>query len=72
MASLLREGDSAQIETPIAWAGLAMVHKAQHEIAAGFDMEKGELLEVKEHAICSLKQVKVPPFYIYVCIFAFN
>lgn len=57
MASILREGDSALIEPPIAWAGLAMVHKAQHEIAAGFDIENSKLLEVKENAIHSLKQV---------------
>ncbi|KAI5665016.1 hypothetical protein M9H77_24339 [Catharanthus roseus] len=56
MASILREGDSALIEPPIAWAGLAMVHKAQHEIAAGFDIENSKLLEVKENAIHSLKQ----------------
>lgn len=57
MASILREGDSILIEPPIAWAGLAMVHKAQHEIAAGFDIEQNELLEVKERATYSLKQV---------------
>lgn len=56
MASILREGDSVLIEPPIAWAGLAMVHKAQHEIAAGFDIEQNELLEVKERATYSLKQ----------------
>ncbi|XP_022885352.1 uncharacterized protein LOC111401720 isoform X2 [Olea europaea var. sylvestris] len=56
MASILREGDSILIEPPIAWAGLAMVHKAQHEIAAGFDIEQNELLEVKERATYSLKQ----------------
>lgn len=64
MASILREGDSTLIEPPIAWAGLAMVHKAQHEITAGFDIENSELLEVKEHAIRSLKQVKVSSFII--------
>ncbi|CAA2939586.1 probable UDP-N-acetylglucosamine--peptide N-acetylglucosaminyltransferase SPINDLY isoform X1 [Olea europaea subsp. europaea] len=56
MASILREGDSILIDPPIAWAGLAMVHKAQHEIAAGFDIEQNELLEVKERATYSLKQ----------------
>ncbi|KAK3043333.1 hypothetical protein RJ639_002576 [Escallonia herrerae] len=56
MASLLREGDSVQVEPPIAWAGVAMVHKAQHEIAAGFEIEKNELMEVEERALCSLKQ----------------
>ncbi|XP_019245031.1 PREDICTED: probable UDP-N-acetylglucosamine--peptide N-acetylglucosaminyltransferase SPINDLY isoform X2 [Nicotiana attenuata] len=56
MASILREGDSTSIESPIAWAGLAMVHRAQHEIVAGFEIEHNELMEVKEHAIYSLKQ----------------
>lgn len=56
MASILREGDSLSIEPPLAWAGLAMVHKAQHEIAAGFDIEQHELAEVEERALYSLKQ----------------
>ncbi|KAK4394895.1 hypothetical protein Sango_1643800 [Sesamum angolense] len=56
MASVIREGDSILIEPPIAWAGLAMVHKAQHEIAAVFDIDPTELLEVKERAMYSLKQ----------------
>ncbi|PIN27038.1 Protein O-GlcNAc transferase [Handroanthus impetiginosus] len=56
MASVLREGDSILIEPPIAWAGLATVHKAQHEIAAVFDIDPKELLEVKERAMYSLKQ----------------
>ncbi|KAF7135997.1 hypothetical protein RHSIM_Rhsim08G0183100 [Rhododendron simsii] len=56
MASILKEGDSVFIEPPIAWAGLAMVHKAQHEIAAGFEIEENELVEAKERAIYSLKQ----------------
>ncbi|MCD9558984.1 hypothetical protein HAX54_016693 [Datura stramonium] len=56
MASILREGDSTSIEPPIAWAGLAMVHRVQHEIVAGFEVEHNELVEVKEHAIYSLKQ----------------
>ncbi|KAL6524564.1 hypothetical protein OROHE_016235 [Orobanche hederae] len=56
MASVLREGDSTLIEPPIAWAGLAMAHKAQHEIAAVFEMDPKELLEVKERAMYSLKQ----------------
>lgn len=34
-----------------------MVHRAQHEIVAGFEVEHNELVEVKEHAIYSLKQV---------------
>lgn len=56
MASILREGDSFLIEPPVAWAGLAMVHKAQHEIAAGFEIEQNELMEVEERALHSLKQ----------------
>ncbi|XP_024969434.1 probable UDP-N-acetylglucosamine--peptide N-acetylglucosaminyltransferase SPINDLY isoform X2 [Cynara cardunculus var. scolymus] len=56
MASILKEGDSLAVELPIAWAGLAMVHKSQHEIAAGFKIEENELMEVEERAIYSLKQ----------------
>ncbi|KAL3835282.1 hypothetical protein ACJIZ3_010018 [Penstemon smallii] len=56
MASVLREGDPIIIEPPIAWAGLAMVHKSQYEIAAVFEIEQKELLEVKERAMHSLKQ----------------
>ncbi|KAK6123603.1 hypothetical protein DH2020_042656 [Rehmannia glutinosa] len=56
MASVLREGDSIVIEPPIACAGLALVHKAQHEIAAVFEIDPKELLEVKERAMYSLKQ----------------
>ncbi|KAK6920591.1 hypothetical protein RJ641_014269 [Dillenia turbinata] len=56
MASILREGDSSTIEPPIAWAGLAMVHKAQHEIAAAFDTKENELAEVEERAQHILKQ----------------
>ncbi|KAJ8771267.1 hypothetical protein K2173_026444 [Erythroxylum novogranatense] len=59
MASILREGDSVPIDLPIAWAGLAMVHKAQHEIAAAFDTEQKRLMEVEEHAHLSLKQAIV-------------
>jgi hypothetical protein len=61
MASILREGDSVPIDLPIAWAGLGMVHKAQHEIAAAFDTESNELMEVEERALFSLKQV---PFFL--------
>lgn len=59
MASILKEGpgESVGVELPIAWAGLAMVHKAQHEIAAGFKIEQNELMEVQERALYSLKQV---------------
>ncbi|KAI9175052.1 hypothetical protein LWI28_026661 [Acer negundo] len=56
MASILREGDPVQIEPPIAWAGLAVAHKTQHEIAAAFETEQNELMEVEERALYSLKQ----------------
>ncbi|XP_030494198.2 probable UDP-N-acetylglucosamine--peptide N-acetylglucosaminyltransferase SPINDLY [Cannabis sativa] len=56
MASVIRDGDSALIEFPIAWAGLAMVHKAQHEISAAFETEQNVLTEVEERAVYSLKQ----------------
>nr|DAD40038.1 TPA_asm: hypothetical protein HUJ06_014361 [Nelumbo nucifera] len=56
MASILREGDSATIELWIAWAGLAMVHKAQHEIAATFRTGHNDLTEVEERALYTLKQ----------------
>lgn len=59
MASILREGDSGQIEPPIGWAGLAMVHKAQHEIASTFETERIELKEVEERAIYCLTQVSL-------------
>lgn len=58
MASVLREGDSVPIEPTIAWAGLAMVHQAQHEIVAAFETDQNELVEVEERAIFSLKQVR--------------
>lgn len=57
MASILREGDTLQIEPPIAWAGLAMAHKAQHEISAAFETDARELMEVEDRAAYSLKQV---------------
>lgn len=57
MASIIRDGDSVSVELPIAWAGLAMVHKAQHEIASAFEAEQNTLMEVEEHADYSLKQV---------------
>lgn len=63
MASIIRDGDSSLVELPVAWAGLAMVHKAQHEIAAGFETEQHELVEVEERAISILKQV--------ICCFIF-
>ncbi|XP_050224143.1 probable UDP-N-acetylglucosamine--peptide N-acetylglucosaminyltransferase SPINDLY [Mercurialis annua] len=56
MASILREGEPVPIEIPIAWAGLSMVHKAHHEIAAAFETERNELVDVEERALYSLKQ----------------
>ncbi|PRQ17113.1 putative protein O-GlcNAc transferase [Rosa chinensis] len=56
MASVIRDGDSVSVELPIAWAGLAMVHKAQHEISAALATEQNALTEVEEHADYSLKQ----------------
>ncbi|XP_022137325.1 uncharacterized protein LOC111008816 isoform X2 [Momordica charantia] len=56
MASIIRDGDGSTIDLPVAWAGLSMVHKAQHEIAAGFRTHHGELNEVGEHATYSLNQ----------------
>lgn len=57
MASIIREGDSAMIGLPTAWAGLAMVHKVHHEIATAFEMNQHELTEVEGRALYSLKQV---------------
>lgn len=59
MASILREADVVQIDPPIAWAGLATVHKAHHEIVAAFETEQNELMEMEGRAIYSLKQVLV-------------
>lgn len=56
MASIIREADPLLIDPPIAWAGLAMVQQAQHEIAAAFESEQEELIEVEEQAVCCLKQ----------------
>ncbi|XP_010927572.2 uncharacterized protein [Elaeis guineensis] len=56
MASILKEGDPAIIDLPIAWAGLAMAHRAQHEIAAAFETEQRDLVEVEERALYTLKQ----------------
>ncbi|CAN6464335.1 unnamed protein product [Victoria cruziana] len=56
MASILREGDLALIDPRIAWAGLAMAHRAQHEIAAGFGHIEVDLKEVEERALHTLQQ----------------
>ncbi|XP_073000123.1 uncharacterized protein [Typha latifolia] len=56
MATILKEGDPATIDLPIAWAGLAMAHKAQHEITAAFEAEQMDLDEAEERALFTLKQ----------------
>ncbi|CAH2043713.1 unnamed protein product [Thlaspi arvense] len=56
MASVIREGESVPIDPPIAWAGLAMAHKAHHEIASAFVTDRNELTEMEERAVYSLKQ----------------
>ncbi|PNY03939.1 putative UDP-N-acetylglucosamine-peptide N-acetylglucosaminyltransferase SPINDLY-like protein [Trifolium pratense] len=56
MASIIRDGDSSLVELPIAWSGLAMVHKAQHEISAAYESEQHGLAEIEERAVSSLKQ----------------
>lgn len=57
MGSIIRDGDPVLIDLPVAWAGLAMVHKAQHEISASFETKQNELLEMEDRAVNSLKQV---------------
>ncbi|KAK2443020.1 putative UDP-N-acetylglucosamine--peptide N-acetylglucosaminyltransferase SPINDLY [Trifolium repens] len=56
MVSIIKDGDSSLVELPIAWSGLAMVHKAQHEISAAYESEQHELAEIEERAVSSLKQ----------------
>ncbi|KAK2648035.1 hypothetical protein Ddye_015524 [Dipteronia dyeriana] len=56
MVSVLREGDPIQIEPPIAWVGLAMAHKTEHEIASAFETEQNELMEAEKLALYNLKQ----------------
>ncbi|KAH9287628.1 hypothetical protein KI387_031745 [Taxus chinensis] len=55
MASILREGDPTTIQPCLAWAGLAMVDRAQHETAAAFEGET-DLKEVEERALYTLQQ----------------
>lgn len=55
MASILKEGDPTIIDLPIAWTGLAMAQRAQHEIAAAF--EEKDLEEIEDRAFYTLKQV---------------
>ncbi|KAM5571809.1 hypothetical protein ABKV19_012075 [Rosa sericea] len=68
MASVIRDGDAVSVELPIAWAGLAMVHKAQHEISAAFDTEQNALTEVEEHADYSLKQGPVSSMFLLMLL----
>ncbi|KAK9113562.1 hypothetical protein Syun_020359 [Stephania yunnanensis] len=56
MASILREGDAAVVDPHIAWTGLAMVHRAQHEISAAYDNGQKDLSEVEDRALYTLKQ----------------
>lgn len=60
MASIVRDGDSAIIQVPVAWSGLAMAHKVRHEIVAAFGKESNELMDAEESATYSLKQVFTP------------
>ena len=59
MASVIRDGDGLTIDHSVAWAGLSMVHKTQHEIAAGFRTDQSELREKEDHAVYSLNQVSI-------------
>ncbi|CAL4959890.1 unnamed protein product [Urochloa decumbens] len=56
MATVLKEGDPSAVDAPIAWAGLAMAHRAQHEIAAAYDTEQTNLNDAEERALYTLKQ----------------
>ncbi|XP_052137902.1 probable UDP-N-acetylglucosamine--peptide N-acetylglucosaminyltransferase SPINDLY [Oryza glaberrima] len=56
MATVLKEGDPSAVDAPIAWAGLAMAHRAQHEIAAAYDTEQINLSDGEERALYTLKQ----------------
>ncbi|KAI4965795.1 hypothetical protein ZWY2020_048178 [Hordeum vulgare] len=51
-----KEGDTSVVDLPVAWAGLAMAHRAQHEIAAAYDGEQAILIEAEERALYTLKQ----------------
>ena len=57
MYSVIRDRDSVLIDLPMAWARLAMVHKAQHEISTAFESKQNELMDLEDRAINSLKQV---------------
>lgn len=58
MASILREGDLGTVQPHLAWAGLAMVNRAQHETAASYVGDCVDLKEAEERAIHSLQQVE--------------
>ena len=57
MATVLKEGDPSAVDAPIAWAGLAMAHRAQHEVPSAYDGEQAILNEAEERALYTLKQV---------------
>lgn len=59
MASILREGDPTMIEAAIAWSGLALVHKTQHEIATTYESRwiSDSVSEFSQRAAFCLKQV---------------
>ncbi|PKI66627.1 probable UDP-N-acetylglucosamine--peptide N-acetylglucosaminyltransferase SPINDLY isoform X2 [Punica granatum] len=56
MVSIIRDGDTSSIEVSLAWSGLALVHKIQHEITAAFANRQSDIIDVEEQAIYSLKQ----------------
>ncbi|EFJ32828.1 hypothetical protein SELMODRAFT_438952 [Selaginella moellendorffii] len=56
MASILREGDPGTFHPHLAWAGLAMVNRAQHESAASFDRGVMDSKDVEERAVHTLQQ----------------
>ncbi|KAK4767876.1 hypothetical protein SAY87_003019 [Trapa incisa] len=59
MASIIRDGDYSSIEVPLAWTGLALVHKIQHEITAAFANKQTDTMDLEERANYSLKQTIV-------------
>lgn len=68
MATVLKEGDTSVVDLPVAWAGLAMAHRAQHEIAAAYDGEQAILNEAEERALYTLKQVMFANYHHYEAI----
>lgn len=57
MASILKEEDAKLIQPQTAWAGLAMVLRAQHEISSTFVTPPKGLMESEEQARHVLQQV---------------